>query len=86
MKKPLSIPEESQPRNITRANVLMTEGFGLKVDGRMKTVFPTAETADKHARELKAKFPMLQVKVYDAAKRKETLIELPNKTTVPIKE
>ena len=86
MKKPLSIPEEPQPRNITRTDVLMTQGFGLEVDGRMKTVFPTAEAADKYARELKAKFPMLQVKVYDAANRTETLIELPGKTTVTIKE
>jgi hypothetical protein len=86
MKKPLSMPEEPQPRNIARADVLMTEGFGLQVDGRMKTVFPTAAAADKHARELKAKYPMLQVKVYDAAKRTETLIELPNKATAPIKE
>jgi hypothetical protein len=43
----------------------MTEGFGLEVDGRMKTVFPTLEAAQKRARDLKAEFPMLQVKVYD---------------------
>jgi hypothetical protein len=35
MKKPLTMLEEAQPRNITRADVLMTEGFGLEVDGRM---------------------------------------------------
>ena len=38
MKKPLTIPDEPQPRNITRADLVMTEGFGLEVDGRMKTV------------------------------------------------
>jgi hypothetical protein len=36
MKKPLTIPDEPQPRNITRADLVMTEGFGLEVDGRMK--------------------------------------------------
>jgi hypothetical protein len=41
----------------------MTESFGLEVDGRMKTVFPTLEAAQKRARDLKAEFPMLQVKV-----------------------
>ena len=41
MKKPLTMLEEAQPRNITRADVLMTEGFGLEVDGRMKRSFPT---------------------------------------------
>ena len=70
MKKPLTMPDEPQPRNITRANLVMTEGFGMEVDGRMKTVFPTLEAAQKRARDLKAQFPMLQVKVYDAAENK----------------
>jgi hypothetical protein len=74
MKKPLTIPDEPQPRNITRADLVMTEGFGLEVDGRMKTVFPTLQAAQKRARDLKAEFPMLQVKVYDAAEKK--LLEL----------
>ena len=74
MKKPLTMPDELQPRNITRADLVMTEGFGLQVDGRMKTVFPTLQAAEKKARDLKAKFPMLQVKVYDAAEKK--LLEL----------
>jgi hypothetical protein len=74
MKKPLTVPNEPQPRNITRADLVMTEGFGLQVDGRMKTVFPTLEAAQKRARDLKAEFPMLQVKVYDAAEKK--LLEL----------
>jgi len=74
MKKPLTIPDEPQPRNITHADLVMTEGFGLQVDGRMKTVFPTLEAAHKRARDLKAEFPMLQVKVYDAAEKK--LLEL----------
>ena len=69
MKKPLTIPDEPQPRNITRADLVMTEGFGLEVDGRMKTVFPTLEAAQKRAKDLKAEFPMLQVKVYDAAEK-----------------
>jgi hypothetical protein len=74
MKKPLTIPDEPQPRNITRADLVITEGFGLEVDGRMKTVFPTLEAAQKRATDLKAKFPMLQVRVYDAAEKK--LLEL----------
>jgi hypothetical protein len=41
MKKTLTIPDEPQPRNITRADLVMTEDFGLEVDGRMKTIFPT---------------------------------------------
>jgi hypothetical protein len=74
MKKPLTMPDEPQPRNITRADLVMTKGFGLEVDGRIKTVFPTLDAAQKRARDLKAEFPMLQVKVYDAAEKK--LLEL----------
>ena len=74
MKKTLTIPDEPQPRNITRADLVMTEGFALEVDGREKTRFPTLRVSLERARDLKAKFPMLQVKVYDAAEKK--LLEL----------
>ena len=47
MKKPLTMPEEAQRRNITRADRVLTEGFGLEVDGRMKTIFPTRQAAEK---------------------------------------
>jgi len=50
MKKPLTMPEEALPRNIARADLVLTEGFGLEVDGRMKTIFPTYQAADKKAR------------------------------------
>ena len=83
MKKPLSMPEEQQPRNITRADLVMSEGFGLEVDGRMKTIFPTQAEAEKSALKLKSAYPMLQVKVYDAAEKTRTLMELPiNKVAV----
>ena len=47
-------------------DLLMRQGFGLEVDGRMKAVFPTQEEAQKSAEILKARYPLLQVKVYDA--------------------
>jgi hypothetical protein len=83
MKKPLTMLEEAQPRNITRADVLMTEGFGLEVDGRMKRSFPTLAAAQKSAHWTSK--PMLQVKVYDAEKKTRTLVET-DKVAVPIKE
>ena len=65
----------------------MTEGFGLEVDGRMKTVFPTQEAAHKSGLDLKTNYPMLQVKVYDAAKKTRTVVELPSdKVAIPIEE
>jgi hypothetical protein len=86
VKKPLTMPDEPQPRNITRADLVLTEGFGLEVDGRMKTVFPTLQVAQKRARDLKAEFPMLQIKVYDAAERTRTLVELPPGKVIPMEE
>jgi hypothetical protein len=68
-------------------DVLMTEGFGLEVDGRMKAVFPTQEEAQKGAENLKARYPLLQVKVYDAAAHTRPRVQLPTgKATIPIDE
>jgi hypothetical protein len=75
MKRPLTIPSEAQPRNTTRADLTPSEGFGLEVDGRMKMVFPTLQAALKRAHDLKAEFPMLQIKVYDAAEKTSRLLE-----------
>jgi hypothetical protein len=51
---------------------LPTGGYALIVDGLVKSEFKTKEGAEKGARELKRRFPMLQIKVYDAeAKRNE---------------
>ena len=86
MKKPLSIPEETQPRNITRADLVLTEGFGLEVDGLMKAIFPTLPAAEKRAEDLKTEFPMLQIKIFDAAKNTRTLVELAADGAIPIKE
>jgi len=36
------------------------------VDGQPKTEFKTKDRALKAARDLKGRFPMLQVKIYDA--------------------
>jgi hypothetical protein len=45
---------------------LPTTGYALEVDGRLKTEFETKEGAWTGAEELKKRFPMLRVKVYDA--------------------
>ena len=44
MRKSLAMPEEQQPRNTMRADILMSDGFGLEVDGRIKAKFPTKGT------------------------------------------
>lgn len=44
-------------------------GYALIVDGQVKTEFETHDRAVKAAQNLKERFPMLQVKVYDAEKK-----------------
>jgi hypothetical protein len=41
-------------------------GFALEIDGRLKTEFSTREGAERGATELKRRFPMLQIRIYDA--------------------
>ena len=86
----------SKPARSTSLGVLQREHrtssqgkpslFGLEVDGRMKTIFPTHQAAEKKARALKAEFPMLQIKVYDAAEKTRTLVELPPAKAIPLEE
>jgi len=85
MKKPLAIPDEAQLRNVTRADLVVNEGFGLEVDGRMKMIFPNLAAAEKRGRDLKAEFPMLQIKIYDAAQKTRSLV-VPESQAIPIKE
>ena len=56
---------------------LPTTGYALEVDGRLKTEFETREGARSGAEELKKRFPLLRVKVYDAETKTKEEIELP---------
>ena len=55
---------------------LPTGGYALIVDGQIKAEFDTHDRALKTARDLKGRFPMLQVKVYDAEKKHSEKIEI----------
>jgi hypothetical protein len=45
---------------------LPTSGYALEVDGRLKAEFATVEGARSGAEELKRRFPVLRVRIYDA--------------------
>jgi hypothetical protein len=47
----------------------------MVVDGRFKTQFEEEAAAKKAATKLLAKFPMLQIEIYDASSRKRTLVK-----------
>jgi hypothetical protein len=53
-----------------KSTELPTSGFVLVVDGQLKTEFKTKDRAHKAARDLKSRFPMLQVKIYDAEEKR----------------
>jgi hypothetical protein len=41
-------------------------GFALEVDGRLKAEFATRDGARAGGEELKRRFPVLQIRIYDA--------------------
>jgi hypothetical protein len=67
----------STPAPISRAaDGLPTSGYALIVDGQAKKEFDAQDRALKAAKELKGRFPNLQVKIFDAEKRQSETIEL----------
>ena len=76
MKKPTLQAEHPQPRNIQRADIAPTDGYALVVDGHFKTQFVEEGAAKKVATELLAKYPMLQVAIYDASSKSRALVKL----------
>ena len=45
---------------------LPASGYALEVDGRLKAEFATRDSARAGGEELKKRFPMLQIRIYDA--------------------
>jgi hypothetical protein len=60
------------------ATELPATGYALEVDGRLKTEFKTKEGAQKGAEELKKRFPILKVKIYDAQTKTSAEVLLPS--------
>ena len=75
MKKPKRHVEHSRPRDIQRADIAPSDGYALAVDGHFKTHFVEKGAAKKAATELLAKYPMLQVEIYDAFSKSRTLVK-----------
>jgi hypothetical protein len=54
---------------VPRADLPPADGFTLLVDGHFKNCFDDLKGAKAAASELKSRFPMLRVEIYDAAKK-----------------
>ena len=68
--------EMHKPAQEKPAKDLPQSGYAVVVDGQIKTEFKTKEGAQNGARDLKRRFPMLQIKVYDAETKLIQEIEL----------
>ncbi len=53
----------------TRADVPPAAGFTLRVDGHFKNQFETLAQAKQAATDLKSRFPILRIEIYDAANK-----------------
>src|ERR1700755_1933256 len=72
----LSLHLQTTPaRMLKPVQELPRSGYAVVVDGQVKTEFKTKEGAQNGARDLKRRFPMLQITVYDAETKHTQHIE-----------
>ncbi|PAY04024.1 hypothetical protein CK489_32535 [Bradyrhizobium sp. UFLA03-84] len=62
---------------VAAARRLPASGYALEVDGRLKAEFETRDGAWAGAAELKKRFPILRVRVYDAQTKATEEVPLP---------
>jgi hypothetical protein len=74
IKKPILPVEAQLPKATKRADVVPSNGFALVVDGIFKIEFESNAAAQKAARELLNKYPMLRVEIYEASTKALTLV------------
>jgi hypothetical protein len=55
---------------------LPASGYALEVDGRIKAEFETRDGAKTGAEELKRRFPMLRIRIFDAQTKTREDVEL----------
>jgi len=61
---------------VAAARDLPASGYTLEVDGRFKAEFATRDGAKAGAEELKKRFPMLRIRIYDAQTQTREDVEL----------
>ena len=54
-----------------------TERYQLQIDRQTKRSFKTPEAARSAALEIKSRFPVLQVSIYDSATKSRTVVDVP---------
>lgn len=74
LKKPKMTIEQPPAVAPVRADLVPQSGFSLVVDGHFKSHYDNVEGATEAATALKAKYPMLQIQVYDGVAKTRTKI------------
>ena len=54
-----------------------TERYQLQIDRQTKRSFKTPEAARTAAMEIKSRFPVLQVSIYDSVSKSRTVVDVP---------
>jgi hypothetical protein len=62
---------------VAAVHELPASGYAIEVDGLMKTRFATSDGARAGAEELKKRFPLLCIRIYDAEANVREEIQLP---------
>jgi len=54
-----------------------TERYQIQIDRQTKRSFKTPEAARSAALEIKSRFPVLQVSIYDSVSKSRTVVDVP---------
>ena len=74
--KKVAKPEQAEEEHPRRQQT-DTERYLLQIDGQTKRSFKTPEAAQGMALEIKARFPILQVSIYDSVSNSRTVVDGP---------
>ncbi|HZP75147.1 MAG TPA: hypothetical protein VFB45_03290 [Pseudolabrys sp.] len=67
--------DDSKKAENQRSNVMPIDGYVLSVDGKLKMRYERASEAMTAAVQLKQRYPVIKVAVYDAAQRVYKAVE-----------
>ena len=74
--KKVAKPEQTEEEGLQHQQP-DTGRYQLQIDRQTKRPFKTSEAARSAALEIKSRFPVLQVSIYDSETRSRTMVDLP---------
>jgi hypothetical protein len=71
-------PEQTEEQRLQHQQP-ETERYQLQIDRQTKRSFKTPEAARSAALEIKSRFPILQVSIYDSVTKSRTMVDVPRR-------